>query len=444
MTRPKPAPTPTAELIRTLDEKYVANSIAFEAMVAAATLIVEGAPLRGADGAIDLAGIRDRMEAVTWLVPAMRQRLAPTPLRLTTPAWVPVDELDIARHVTLHPTIEPDDPARVELLTGRLGGPMDPAAPLWDLCVVELDSGRVAIVARYHHVIGDALFGIRIGEVVAGAEPAPGLPVVTDADRAAVGVAPRTGVGILVLAWRAWWAERDGPGAAWREYWRKPFTRRLRRWGGRVIRPLKNAVIARTREAERVLVPRHSRYLDVELVPATKLAYKLGGTVHDLTVAATLRAAAAVEPGRETVSLLVPISRRTRDDAKVRNHISMVKVTVPSATPIEELVPLVREQVQAAVEERGRRDLGERDWSGYATFMTWGRQRRFFGPAPIETVTGWPAGDPRDDLACLSCAYGDRLTLSVTTRATTDIDLVMATIADSFTARVAATAAAAG
>ena len=139
MTRPKPAATPTAELIRTLDEKYVANSIAFEAMVAAATLIVEGAPLRGADGAIDLACIRDRMEAVTWLVPAMRQRLAPTPLRLTTPAWVPVDELDIARHVTLHPTIEPDDPTRVELLTGRLGGPMDPAAPLWDLRVVELD-----------------------------------------------------------------------------------------------------------------------------------------------------------------------------------------------------------------------------------------------------------------------------------------------------------------
>jgi hypothetical protein len=48
-------------------------------------------------------------------------------------------------------------------------------------------------VARYHHVIGDALFGLRIGEVVTGTEASPGIPAVTDVDRAAVGVAPRTG-----------------------------------------------------------------------------------------------------------------------------------------------------------------------------------------------------------------------------------------------------------
>ena len=34
-----------AELIRTLDEKFVANSIAFDAMIAAAALLVEGGPL---------------------------------------------------------------------------------------------------------------------------------------------------------------------------------------------------------------------------------------------------------------------------------------------------------------------------------------------------------------------------------------------------------------
>jgi len=222
------APEAKAELIRTLDEKFVANSIAFDAMIAAAALLVDGAPLRTADGAIDLAGIRARFEAVSWHVPAMRQRLAPTPLRLTTPAWVPVADLDIARHVTLHPTIEPDDPDRVELLTGRLNGPMDPARPLWDMRIVELDSGRVAIVARYHHVIGDALFGLRIGEVVAGTEPSPDLPVVTDAEREALGVAPRTGVGILAIAFRAWRTQRHGFRDAWHEYWRKPFTRRLR------------------------------------------------------------------------------------------------------------------------------------------------------------------------------------------------------------------------
>ena len=39
-------PEAKAELIRTLDEKYVANSIAFEAMIAAAALILDGATLR--------------------------------------------------------------------------------------------------------------------------------------------------------------------------------------------------------------------------------------------------------------------------------------------------------------------------------------------------------------------------------------------------------------
>ena len=426
------APQPTAELIRTLDEKFVANSIAFDAMIAAAALLVEGGPLRRPDGAIDLAGIRARFEAVTWHVPAMRQRLRPTPLRLTTPAWVPVADLDVSRHVTLHPTVERDDPDHVEVLTGRLNGPMDATRPLWDIRIIELDSGRVAIVARYHHVIGDALFGLRIGEVVAGTESSAAIPAVTDAERAALGVAPRTGFGILAIAFRAWRSRQDGFRGAWHEYWRKPFIRRLRRWGGRVIRPLKNVIIERSGEAERVLVPRHSRFLELDLQPVAKYAYRLGGTVHDLTVAATLRAAAAAEPDRETVSLLVPISRRTAADANVRNHISMAKVTVPASAPIEELVPAVRAQVQDAVQDASRRDLGERDWSGYATFVTWGRQQRYFGDAAIESVTGWPAGDPRDDIACLSCHYETRLTICVTTRATTDIDRVMASIAESF------------
>ena len=82
-------PEAKAELIRTLDEKYVANSIAFDAMIAAAALILDGARLRGSDGAIDLDAIAARLEALTWRVPAMRQRLVGTPLRVTTPAWVP-------------------------------------------------------------------------------------------------------------------------------------------------------------------------------------------------------------------------------------------------------------------------------------------------------------------------------------------------------------------
>ena len=140
--------------------------------------------------------------------------------------------------------------------------------------IVELDSGRVAIVARYHHVIGDALFGLRIGEVVAGTESSATIPEVTEAEREALGVAPRTGFGILAIAFRTWRGQQHGFRGAWHEYWRKPFVRRLRRWGGRVIRPMKNIVIERSGEAARVLVPRHSRFLELDLQPVAKYAYR--------------------------------------------------------------------------------------------------------------------------------------------------------------------------
>ena len=88
-----------AQLISSLDEKYVSNAVTFAAMHAAGTMIVDGAPLRAPDGTLDRAAIRRRVERLSWFAPAMRQRLVPTPLRLTTPAWVPVTSLDLEYHV---------------------------------------------------------------------------------------------------------------------------------------------------------------------------------------------------------------------------------------------------------------------------------------------------------------------------------------------------------
>ena len=430
MTRPGT----TAELIRTLDEKYVANSIAFEAMMATGAFILDGTGMRRSDGSIDLDAIRARIEAATWRMPAMRQRLVPTPLRLTTPAWVPVAELDITHHVTLHPTVERDDPNDVEVLTGRSNGSMDPDRPLWDFRIVGLDSGRIVLVFRFHHVLGDALFGFRVGEFISGDEPSTDLPAPTPEERAAIGVAPRTGVGILAIAGRKWLREQRGIRGAWHEYWRKPYARRLRRWGGRILRPVKNAAIARGGEAARILVPRHSRYLELDLAAATRHARALRGSVHDLTVAATLRAAAQLDGSRETVSLLVPIAGRRRGDGDVRNHISVAKVTVAAGDPIERIVPAVREQVHAALAAGTRRDLGARDWVGYATYVPWRRRPRYLGEARVVGLTAWPAGDPLDDVACLASSYAGTLTISVTTRATTDIDAIMASIGESFAA----------
>ena len=51
-----------AQLISSLDEKYVSNAVTFAAMHAAGTLIVDGTPLRGPDGTLDRTAIRRRVE----------------------------------------------------------------------------------------------------------------------------------------------------------------------------------------------------------------------------------------------------------------------------------------------------------------------------------------------------------------------------------------------
>ena len=415
-----------AKLISSLDEKYVSNAVTFAAMHAAGTMIVDGASLRGPDGALDRAAIRHRVERLSWFAPAMRQRLVPTPLRLTTPAWVPVTSLDLDYHVRFHDGVEPDDPTRVERFTGRLSPTMDPTRPLWDFEFVELDSGRVAIVMRYHHVVGDAMYGLRIGDVIAGTTPTPEPPKPGEAEYAELGIAPRNGLEVLALAFAQWRERNPGLRQAWHAYWRKSFRMRLRRWGGRLLRPVKNARIARTGLLADVREGRRSAYEVADLAAATRRAYKLGGTVNDLVTAATLIAMARQRPDAETLSILVPISRRGAGDGGVRNDISVVKVSVAASAPLEEIVPSVRAQVQAAVESGGSVVEGAEDWVGYATSVTWGRDERFFGTAPVETVTGWPAGDPRDEVACLACSYRRDLVISVTVRESVDLPALMA------------------
>ena len=311
---------------------------------------------------------------------------------------------------------------------------MDITKPLWDFLFVELDSGRVAIVMRYHHVVGDALYGLRIGDVLASTTAMVDPPEPGDAERLEIGLPPRGGLDVLRIAFAQWWARNPGVRPAWRAYWRKRMRMRLRRWAGRVIRPLKNARIARSGVLESALSGRRSAYVIVDVSAAMKRAYRLGGTLNDLTVAATLLAVARQRPDAESISILVPISRRKPGDATVRNDVSVVKVTVPARATLEELVPSVREQVQFAVDAGGSTVEGADDWIGYSTYVTWGRDQRYFGAAPIEAVTGWPAGDPSDEVACLACSYRRDLAISVSARDTVDIDAFMASMQESLTA----------
>jgi diacylglycerol O-acyltransferase / wax synthase len=106
--------------------------------------------------------VRRRVQSRLVRIRRARQRLAPTPLGIATPAWVDDASFDIRRHVRLA-----SEPVRDRTdLFGFAGKVMaerlDHTRPLW--CVDyagPLDDGRIALVIRIHHCMADGVTALR-------------------------------------------------------------------------------------------------------------------------------------------------------------------------------------------------------------------------------------------------------------------------------------------
>jgi diacylglycerol O-acyltransferase / wax synthase len=389
----------------TLDEKYLAPPI-YRLMVNHAVLLFGSKDLRRTDGSIDLDAIKARIERLTWRVPPMRQSLVRTPLRLTTPAWVPVAHLDIGAHVHLHPTVEPDDPFRPARLVGTGLPPLEMTRPLWDVHVIGLESGRVALLVRIHHAMGDGLLMAEAMTALTSTEPQGELPEVSGAARDALGTAPRNGLETLRVAGGRWWEKHAPFATAWHEYWRKPFRRRLRRWALRILAPLVRLAPETDHPAP------YAAYFQVALEDLRNRAQELGGSPNDLIAAATLHAAAQEHPNEGRVSLLVPFVLRR--EASARNHVGAVEVELSRGESLADTVASVHRGVRAAFRGDAAPPTGSS--LGYATYLPRSPVPVYFGTARVESVIGWPTVDPKARLACLTTAYADQAVVAVRVR----------------------------
>ncbi|CAN5116224.1 hypothetical protein BH09ACT10_BH09ACT10_21810 [soil metagenome] len=408
------------ELLNTLDEKFIVNDIAFEAMHSSALLVLEASATRSPDGTVDRQIFRDFATTLAVTVPALQHRIVRAPLGITTPAMVPSVTFDLKDHLIFHPDVLSLGAADMEFLCTRGMAPLDFDKPLWGCVVIELDDGRVAVAMRSHHVFGDAMFALNALDSVLGEEPTDLAPPKLESNLAA----PRVGWGrILRISGLRWYRRQGSVKSAWHEYWRKPFMKRLRRSGGRILRPAKNAVIRRRGLAAKYLPPRWSRYEVIEFAEVTRRADALGCTLTELIVAVTLKALA--RDRSEEISVLVPISRRTDGDEDIRNHISTVRVSVDPRLSVAEMAAIVHQQVQVVVKSGRSKIDGPGEMLGYVTYVPWASHQRFVGPAAVEEFVAWPVGDPRDPMACLMVRHGEQLTISLTTHRTTDIDRLM-------------------
>ena len=113
---------------------------------------------------------RDQLSARMPALPEFRMKLVDSALNFDTPVWAQDLDFDLDRH--LHRVELPQPGARRELmeLAGRLMAErLDRSRPLWDMWVIEglsgadpYFSGKVAVLHRMHHVLGDGTAALDI------------------------------------------------------------------------------------------------------------------------------------------------------------------------------------------------------------------------------------------------------------------------------------------
>jgi hypothetical protein len=416
-----------ARPIRILDEKHVANTMAFVASRPAVTIIVDGEAFRLASGELDKRAIASHLEAWVGRIPALRQRLMSAPFGVLPPSWVPATEFDMGFHLRFSDTVVARDFLDTDVISGFHNGPMEMNRPLWTMLVVPLDSGELAFVGQIQHVVGDGIFAIRMmSDLLTTAPVSEPTTAPAELERA-----PRTPVELVRVAVAALRTDYSTSAEAVADFRRKPFYKRVRRTVGRNLRPFRNRAIDR-RNLLATLPQRHTRVLETELTASKTLARQFGGTLNDLTVAATLIGLAAIHPEAATVATLVPVAPRASGGKDVRNNIRMVRVEVERSASLAAVLPQVHAQLLDAV------DVGHSSepagagvlTPSYASFLPTFPRTHYLGPAEVASVALWPTLQPHDELAVFSSSYRRTFAVAITVHASIDLDVFASAVAE--------------
>lgn len=141
-------------------------------------VVFDAAPLRNADGTIDIERVRRLVEWTFRKYPRYRQRIAWTPI-FRRPVWVDDPRFNLHYHVRHTSLPKPGGDRELKRFAARvMSQPLDRAKPLWEMWLVEGLSGeRVALVSKIHHCMIDGVSG---ADLVAGmlrwsSEPDPYL-----------------------------------------------------------------------------------------------------------------------------------------------------------------------------------------------------------------------------------------------------------------------------
>jgi WS/DGAT/MGAT family acyltransferase len=292
--------------------------------------LVEAGPLLRADGELDLAAIRRRLERRLCRAPELRRIIRRTPPLCGPPVWVDDPDFSIERHVSVARVEPPGDEAALlraaELVLRRR---LDRSRPLWELWfLTDLAGDRLGALFKVHHALTDGLAAVALLASLLDLEPgapdpppAPWTPEPPPRPPALLADAVRHRAGTLASALR------HPVGLA----------RELASVAGDVAETLRAGRGAPRTSLHALPGPaRLLRALDLDLEGARSVAHAHGATVNDVllaVVAGGLRELllARGEPvaGRE-VNVSVPAALRGAGAAReLGNSVGVIIVALP-------------------------------------------------------------------------------------------------------------------
>ncbi|MFQ5416809.1 MAG: wax ester/triacylglycerol synthase domain-containing protein, partial [Myxococcota bacterium] len=155
---------------------YLANETPRSFAHAASIQIFEAGPLASGDGGVDFAAIRDGIAARLHRVPRLRQELRWIPLE-NHPVWVDDREFNLGYHLRHTSLPRPGGFAQLQVMAARIMAQrLDRARPLWECWVLEgLEGGRFALILKTHHCMVEEA-GSDLLEVLLSPDPGTADP----------------------------------------------------------------------------------------------------------------------------------------------------------------------------------------------------------------------------------------------------------------------------
>jgi len=137
--------------------------------------VLEGAPVRDADGRIRFEELRSHVDRRLQAVPRLRQRVMEVPYGQGRPVWVDDDQFDIDYHVRLTALPRPGDDEQLAALMSRVQAlALDRRRPLWEMWFVDgIDGDRVGMIIKTHHALGDGIANVDLALALVDLEPDP-------------------------------------------------------------------------------------------------------------------------------------------------------------------------------------------------------------------------------------------------------------------------------